>query len=301
MLSKVYSNGTYRVEVREDGAILVKPGDWLSKYSAAIYNNFTTLDVFVRPAPDETTVPIADRNVITAGETILHKPTWDTWRNKRGGQPGGGSPSTGPVQPRAMYDRGAAVAYARRWAKGHNREFEKALSDDVNFLSQCLLAGGWPMVSRKPDGGDHADQSVWWYDDSRPRGLAMNASNTWFKPLPLTHFLYQTNRATSYQCVYQSDSNGVGRQYGWPGWLRSHVLRPGDLIQLACRPFHPYQSMIVTDTSGNSPDKVRVCFHAAVGRNMWSNGLDVPFSEFLRTIVAYPILVRVVQMSDSLQ
>jgi hypothetical protein len=34
---------------------------------------------------------------------------------------------------------------------------------------------------------------------------------------------------------------------------------------------------------------------------MWSNGLDVPFSEFLRTIVAYPILVMVVQMSDGVQ
>ena len=43
-----YKYGKYSVTVGTDGSIRVKAGDWLSKYSAAIYGNFWTLDIFPR-------------------------------------------------------------------------------------------------------------------------------------------------------------------------------------------------------------------------------------------------------------
>lgn len=79
----IRSNGYYSVDVAPNGAIKVRPNDWLSKYSAAIYNNFTTLHVFAREDdenPGKPTrewnriIPIQDFNVIRAGETIYHLP-----------------------------------------------------------------------------------------------------------------------------------------------------------------------------------------------------------------------------------
>ena len=47
-----------------------------------------------------------------------------------------------------MYNRAAAVAYARAWALSRNPRFfnfEGMGGDCTNFVSQCLLAGGLPM------------------------------------------------------------------------------------------------------------------------------------------------------------
>jgi hypothetical protein len=43
-----YKRGKYSVSVGNDGSIFVRPGDWLTKYSAAIYGNFWTIDGFCR-------------------------------------------------------------------------------------------------------------------------------------------------------------------------------------------------------------------------------------------------------------
>ena len=72
----LYQNGRYQVEVGNDGAIKVKPGDWLSKYSAAIYNNFTNIYDFARKDNSGSLTPIQNVNLIYAGETIYHLPTY---------------------------------------------------------------------------------------------------------------------------------------------------------------------------------------------------------------------------------
>lgn len=56
------------------------------------------------------------------------------------------------------YDRAAAVAYANRWWNGHNPAFTYFPSDDcTNYISQVLLAGGFPMeYTGVRDRG-------WWY------------------------------------------------------------------------------------------------------------------------------------------
>ena len=86
MGSTKYSDGRYYVEVREDGAIFVKPGDWLSKYSAAIYHNTTTLEPFMRPPlrAGEPLRRISDKNRIVVGDTVIHEPTWTAYWEGRG-------------------------------------------------------------------------------------------------------------------------------------------------------------------------------------------------------------------------
>lgn len=93
-----YRNGPYSVTVSEDGRILVKPGDWLSKYSYAIYKNYTTLDVFARLDASGNPIPIVNKDLIYAGETLIHLPDY----KKRPGQapkPGPGVPPSQGPQP----------------------------------------------------------------------------------------------------------------------------------------------------------------------------------------------------------
>lgn len=55
-----------------------------------------------------------------------------------------------------MYNREAAVAYARKWWNSANPAFPHFAVDCTNFVSQCLFAGGPPMRGSARDQG-------WWY------------------------------------------------------------------------------------------------------------------------------------------
>lgn len=70
-----YKRGKYSVSVRNDGSILVRSGDWLTKYSAAMYGNFWTIDVFCRKDKSGNYIPITHAGRIFAGETLYHMPT----------------------------------------------------------------------------------------------------------------------------------------------------------------------------------------------------------------------------------
>jgi len=70
---KEYKNGKYKVSIAKDGAIKVQQDDWISKYSAAIYNDFTKLDQFGRMINGNTfPTIIKSPDDIFAGETIYH-------------------------------------------------------------------------------------------------------------------------------------------------------------------------------------------------------------------------------------
>ena len=62
--------------MRTDGAIHVKHGDWLSKYSAAMYNDFTHVHEFGRMDKNGQLRPIHNVNLIFAGEAVYHIPTY---------------------------------------------------------------------------------------------------------------------------------------------------------------------------------------------------------------------------------
>ena len=76
IVTLTYSNLRYHVTMRVDGAIQVKHGDWLSKYSAAMYNDFTRIHEFGRMDHSGVLRPIHNVNLIHAGETVYHIPTY---------------------------------------------------------------------------------------------------------------------------------------------------------------------------------------------------------------------------------
>src|SRR5690625_836162 len=61
----------------------------------------------------------------------------------------------------SVYDRRAAVPYAAYWWNQYNPEFQQFTVDCINFVSQCLLAGGATMKGT-PD-----REQGWWYEDEQ--------------------------------------------------------------------------------------------------------------------------------------
>jgi hypothetical protein len=79
VVTRTYSNFLYTVTIRADGAIDVKHGDWLSKYSCAMYNDYTHIHEFARMDKNGKLKRIEGRhalNHIFAGETLYHMPTY---------------------------------------------------------------------------------------------------------------------------------------------------------------------------------------------------------------------------------
>jgi hypothetical protein len=87
-----FTRGGHSVTIAEDGKILVRKDDWLSKYSWALYGDYETLDVFVRPNPPLISSTqeimgikeVEDVNRINTGEYLIHVPTYFYWAEKRG-------------------------------------------------------------------------------------------------------------------------------------------------------------------------------------------------------------------------
>lgn len=80
-----HAYGNFRVTVGEDGTIVVQPGDWLSKYSAAMYQGDTTRVREFGRLEGGVMKPITSVDSIRAGETIYHVPTYEIAQNPRRG------------------------------------------------------------------------------------------------------------------------------------------------------------------------------------------------------------------------
>jgi RHS repeat-associated protein len=70
-----YSYGRFNVSIDQSGAIKVKSGDWLSKYSAALHGGDVTKVNEYERLTNGKFVPVANPDQITAGETLYHQPT----------------------------------------------------------------------------------------------------------------------------------------------------------------------------------------------------------------------------------
>ena len=104
------------------------------------------------------------------------------------------------------YDRGAAVAYAHKWAFGRNPsyyDFENIGGDCTNFASQCIHAGGGVMNFTPTFG--------WYYVSAGRRAPA------WTGVEYLWNFLTRTKQSPG--------------PYGTPCALQD--VRPGDIVQLS--------------------------------------------------------------------
>ena len=75
-MSVTHNKGGFTVEVHDDGAIYVQPGDTIGKYSMAIQGDFKHLNEYSRKVGG-VLKPVANVNVISAGETLYHTPGGD--------------------------------------------------------------------------------------------------------------------------------------------------------------------------------------------------------------------------------
>lgn len=83
-----YMGKTYSVDVADNGAIHVQPGDWLSKYSVAIYKDPAKVyDIYGREDKKGVINPITNVNLIFAGETVYHLPTLEGYLDRQEKKP----------------------------------------------------------------------------------------------------------------------------------------------------------------------------------------------------------------------
>ena len=133
-----------------------------------------------------------------------------------------------------MYNREKAVAYAHKWAYGSNpafADFSMMGGDCTNFLSQCLYAGGLPMVYRPVTG--------WFYGSLAYRAPA------WSGVQPFYNFM-------------------TGRQGDTP-YVRETVLEEmeiGDVIQISFDGGNRFShGFFVVDVGEHTPDTVLGATH----------------------------------------
>ena len=116
------------------------------------------------------------------------------------------------------YNRGAAVAYARRWALDRNPayyDFSLVGGDCTNFASQCIHAGA-KIMNFTPIMG-------WYYKTSKDRTAAWSG----------VEFLYQ----------FLVNNRSLG-PYGH--LVSQSEAKPGDIVQLGTSSGDFYHSPVVT-------------------------------------------------------
>lgn len=84
-----------------------------------------------------------------------------------------------PNERRGIYNRQKAVEYAERWWNDYNPKFKHFEVDCTNYVSQCLYAGGAPMMYSS----DRA--KGWWYRFEEPNwSFSWTVANAlrWYLP-----------------------------------------------------------------------------------------------------------------------
>jgi hypothetical protein len=152
-----YSHGRirYKVHVNHDGSIRVHIGDWLSKYSMAIYWTPFRVREFARKGPQGLR-PISNLNLIFAGETLYHVPTYHRSKPEAAVA---ARPAAAPSAPEtsatlevglpltdADKERLALDHLVREYhLKGHDVEVvskwlhDLKMTDDVFMITECIL------------------------------------------------------------------------------------------------------------------------------------------------------------------
>ena len=165
-----------------------------------------------------------------------------------------------------LYDREAAVAYARRWVgerSGDWPDYSRNGGNCQNFVSQCLLAGGIPMDTVSP--------GIWkWYGstpDDLPRPAGRSAA--WSA---VGEFLDYARENSGYGLAAVADAP-------------YYTGRPGDVIHLGTGEDWRHTviiSQVVADGEGNIEDYL-ICSNTADLR-------DFPVSAYAYT---RQLLIRV--------
>lgn len=176
------------------------------------------------------------------------------------------------VSPQAVnYSSTKAVKYARQYALGWNTVYPKYSADCTNFVSQCLRAGGIPMVGTKTVKGTYSTTTDWFCQyttynpDSKLDYDDHAVSTSWI-------------RTTDFR-TYMSGIASSKKTYSTVSGLIS-ACKAGDVIQLCHKSTgSPYHTIIVSEKSGNSAS---YCGHsnAASNKDIASN-LDDSTDKFI--------------------
>ena len=167
-----------------------------------------------------------------------------------------------PIDPRhdspdGRYDRARAAAFAMRHAYEPHKSFPPMVPADCTaFASQCLLAGGWPMVIG-PTSLNWFSPGVWWYyHDLAPEPDPVeHAFRFWRKTMSEAVGSGAGPAQQNPPRVASWSWGGVpnlnlflrisGRASVVPDW---RALEPGDIIQLAHKSDdHLFHTMFVVE------------------------------------------------------
>lgn len=107
----------------------------------------------------------------------------------------------------ARYVAADAVKYAKDWALKTNASYPRFVNDCTNFVSQCLLAGGWKMVGGSCS--DRKSDSAWWYGDWSCVLPGVRATYTWSGAQNLFNFMTASGRGASLPRVSDLEEGDV--------------------------------------------------------------------------------------------
>lgn len=153
-MDRTFSDGVYSVTVNDDRSIRVRAGDWVSKYSAAIYGDpLANWDRFKRKDSAGRFINLADPHKIVAGELLWHPdPLPGEAPGRRPGGPIGVRPPESPV-PTGEIDPDRVAQFFRllkQWLCPVNDwTFEGSAGLD---LSVSLFSGHYCAISAQKAG-----------------------------------------------------------------------------------------------------------------------------------------------------
>jgi hypothetical protein len=152
----------FKVTVNADRSIKVKQGDWLSKYSMAIYGDFDHIDKFQKKN-GSLYVKVTDKALITAGETLYHP---DVLPGEGAGEGTGGSEPPLQVQ---------YVAEFFHWIKNmfvptEWTVFEQLFSTGYGMVGLKDIDPWLPGVLQPPTRWYYANCLGFFYDEDRLAG-----------------------------------------------------------------------------------------------------------------------------------
>ncbi|GAA0723376.1 amidase domain-containing protein [Clostridium malenominatum] len=137
-----------------------------------------------------------------------------------------------------MYNRKAAVLYAKEYALKPNPKYryfslEHTGGDCTNFVSQCLLAGGAPLIYNR----EHS----WWYNS---KNTANVMDDSWSLSWAIAHSFYWFLKVNEEKNL----KGAKGREV-----KDVNLLELGDLVFFQNTKGTIYHSSIITDFLGNVP------------------------------------------------
>ena len=169
-MSRTFSNDVYSVTVNDDHSIRVRPGDWISKYSVAIYGDpKINWKRFKRKDSTGRFIDLVDPNKIVTGETLWHPDPLPGERpGRRPGAPIGVRPPESPVPPGEIdpYRVHQFLQLLKQWLCPVNDwDFETSAGVD---LSESIFAGHYctsrprrPAIPNRPGSTRWASASAW--------------------------------------------------------------------------------------------------------------------------------------------